>query len=329
MHYLVCRKDGGIFDPCYRRISLYIQCQNNTPLLLLSARCHPVAVDGIMKVLKLSGKTILSSSMLNLDLLYIFPPKDDVLDDHVVSALIYNTAHRRPGACGNPRGSFYRQYNLFTGEKDKTDIVKDTWVVSKLEKTLNMCGKNGKNGLSILFLQPSQKGGRREISDFKNPNQQTDELAINPIFPFVEFNTILDIFTLLQKILSMCKNNCEFDSSLTLIQNLKHVNKNNINFTFDNSFNFKTNTLAFILKCKCTQRQAGSTNNFHWEDSVVVYMMQFFKLHMLKALNDLNEEQFGNSAWLSPHYLFNMKHCDLIISALEGMNTLNSLIVGI
>ncbi|OAV99991.1 hypothetical protein PTTG_01406 [Puccinia triticina 1-1 BBBD Race 1] len=85
-------EDIRIFWPCYGKIAVHLQCYNNTPLLLLLVMCRPVAVDAILKNLKLTkdlidmmhGKltqtkiciihiNMRSSLKSNLDLLDFFP----------------------------------------------------------------------------------------------------------------------------------------------------------------------------------------------------------------------------------------------------------------
>ncbi|PLW20186.1 hypothetical protein PCANC_09845 [Puccinia coronata f. sp. avenae] len=58
LQLLVRHEDNGTFRPYYGKIGLHLQCRNNAPLLLLLATCCPVAIEGIMKCLKLSTKTL-------------------------------------------------------------------------------------------------------------------------------------------------------------------------------------------------------------------------------------------------------------------------------
>ncbi|KAA1107538.1 ATP-dependent DNA helicase sgs1 [Puccinia graminis f. sp. tritici] len=55
---LVRHQDIGIFRPLYGDLARHLQCRNNIPILLLSATCRPVAVDAILRSLKLTKDLI-------------------------------------------------------------------------------------------------------------------------------------------------------------------------------------------------------------------------------------------------------------------------------
>ncbi|OAV87900.1 hypothetical protein PTTG_04431 [Puccinia triticina 1-1 BBBD Race 1] len=55
---IVRLQDFSIFRPCYGKIGLHLQCQNKAPILLLSATCRPIAVDSILRSMKLTTKLI-------------------------------------------------------------------------------------------------------------------------------------------------------------------------------------------------------------------------------------------------------------------------------
>ncbi|KAA1097343.1 ATP-dependent DNA helicase sgs1 [Puccinia graminis f. sp. tritici] len=149
-------EDAGIFRPCYGKLALHLQCRNNAPLLLLSATCRPVAIDAILKNLKLTNDLIdmmhgeltrteiqiirisMSCSLKsNLDLLQIFPSKEITADEDMIPTLIYSGTRARtltvlqvldaargtPGGCCNPNNSLARRFHSCTGEKDKQHCV--------------------------------------------------------------------------------------------------------------------------------------------------------------------------------------------------------------
>ncbi|KAA1119697.1 ATP-dependent DNA helicase sgs1 [Puccinia graminis f. sp. tritici] len=155
---LVRHEDGGIFRPYYGKIGLHLQCRNNAPLLLLSATCQPVAIEGILNCLKLSRTTIdffegelvrreirilrikmINSLSSNLDLLNVYPSKNVTPDEDIVPTLIYSGTRARtytvlevldmargtPGSCGDPYNTFARRYHAVTGDKDKTEIIEE------------------------------------------------------------------------------------------------------------------------------------------------------------------------------------------------------------
>jgi superfamily II DNA/RNA helicase len=58
---------------------------------------------------------------------------------------------------------------------------------------IGRCGRDGREGLAILFVEANQKGGKNQISDFVNGNVQTDEdrmdaLAITPVCLRIAFS---------------------------------------------------------------------------------------------------------------------------------------------
>ncbi|KAI7942920.1 hypothetical protein MJO29_012764 [Puccinia striiformis f. sp. tritici] len=151
-------EDYGSFRPGYGKIGPHLLFRNDKPLLLLSATCRPVAMEAIMKCLKLNENDlsilrgeltrpeirIIRADMENslassLDLIKSFPSANDVPDEEMVPTLVYSGSRNRtltamevfdmaretPGACFVPRGNGIRRFHSCTGDQDKKDVVSD------------------------------------------------------------------------------------------------------------------------------------------------------------------------------------------------------------
>ncbi|KAA1137117.1 ATP-dependent DNA helicase sgs1 [Puccinia graminis f. sp. tritici] len=151
-------EDYALFRPCYGKLGPHLLFRNNKPILLLSATCRPVAVEGIMKSLKLNQDnleilrgeltrpeiriirvTMDHSLASTLDLVKLFPSVNDVSNDDLVPTLIYSSSRNRtltamdvidlaretPGAAFDPPSSCIRRFHSCTGEQDKADCIED------------------------------------------------------------------------------------------------------------------------------------------------------------------------------------------------------------
>jgi ATP-dependent DNA helicase RecQ len=151
-------EDYALFRPCYGKLGPHLLFRNDKPILLLSATCRPVAVEGIMKSLKLNDDnldilrgeltrpeiriirvTMDYSLASTLDLVKLFPSSKDVLDDDLVPSLIYSSSRNRtltamavidmaretPGAAFMPPSTCIRRFHSCTGDQDKVDCIDD------------------------------------------------------------------------------------------------------------------------------------------------------------------------------------------------------------
>ncbi|OAV85562.1 hypothetical protein PTTG_30430, partial [Puccinia triticina 1-1 BBBD Race 1] len=311
---LVRHQDIGIFRPSYGDLARHLQCRNNVPILLLSATCRPLAVNSILKSLKLTIDLIniirgeltrseiriirinMNSSLKsNLDLLNAFPAEDQTANNDLVPMLIYSGTRARtltvlevldiargtPGSCRNPKNMLARRYHSTTGNKDKDNCVSDfseerfpiisatmalglgqNW--KRVRSVIHMgrgdpanicqmigrCGRDGKGGLAILFVETNRKGGKNCIEDFSDVHEQSDDdrmdaLAVTPVCLRVALygmdnehgyiplskedpNVVKEIRRYELAGFPKCRcSNCMVEEGITLIKNLKNLNKNN------------------------------------------------------------------------------------------------------
>ncbi|KNE97663.1 hypothetical protein PSTG_09068 [Puccinia striiformis f. sp. tritici PST-78] len=107
-------EDQGIFRPLYGKLGARLLTRNNKPILLMSATCRPIAIEGIKKSLKLESHNILivkgeltrpeiriirvqmKESMASCgDLVSIIPRKSEVPDASMVLTLVYNSSRNK------------------------------------------------------------------------------------------------------------------------------------------------------------------------------------------------------------------------------------------
>ncbi|KAA1077464.1 hypothetical protein PGT21_009170 [Puccinia graminis f. sp. tritici] len=135
-----------------------------------------------------------------------------------------NKARGTPGAEYNPRSTMIRRYHANTGDFAKEDAVKSftsgkfpyiactmalglgqNW--KRVRKVVHMgradpsnicqmigrCGRDGKPGLAILFMEKNRRNGKNSADDFLNVREQTndnrmDALAITPVCLRIAFS---------------------------------------------------------------------------------------------------------------------------------------------
>ncbi|KAA1074978.1 ATP-dependent DNA helicase sgs1 [Puccinia graminis f. sp. tritici] len=243
-------EDLAIFRPYYGKIGGRLLTRNNKPILLMSATCRPVAMEGIKKSLKLEDHNleivqaeltrpelriirvpITSSMAKGLELSRYFPSVADVPDAFVVPTLIYSSTRNRtlhvmtaldvarktPGSSLRPNSTFVRRFHSCTGEKDKSKLIEDfgngelpvisctmalgmgqNWsrvrcVIqmgraepSAICQMIGRAGRDGRPGLTIIFVEKTRKNGKNKVAAFAKPDSQgdtdrMDALAVTPV----------------------------------------------------------------------------------------------------------------------------------------------------
>ncbi|POW18527.1 hypothetical protein PSHT_05724 [Puccinia striiformis] len=283
-------QDRAIFQPSYGKLARKLVLTNGVPILLLSATCRPVAVKGILKSLKLTHDNVaflraeltrpeirilripMASSFKSCDDLHqLFGPKEHTPDKKVVPSLVYlptqsmtmqglkviNTSRGNEGGHHNPNSHFARRYHSCTGDLTKVDVIDDfssnqVAVISlSLFQMIGRCGRDGRPGLSILFVEPHRRNGKNSVDDFEDdePMDQTeddrmDALAITPVCLRVAFsldnllgyiplklddpNVILEKERETKAGFAECGcSNCKVEETSVIIRNLKHLDVNN------------------------------------------------------------------------------------------------------
>ncbi|KAA1112139.1 ATP-dependent DNA helicase sgs1 [Puccinia graminis f. sp. tritici] len=183
----------------------------------------------------------------------------------------------------NPFSTFARRYHSCTGDMDKADITKgfvagrfplisctmalglgQNWkrvrsVIhlgrgdpASISQMIGRCGRDGRPGLAIIFVEPNRKNGRNSIDDFDDVELQTDDnrmdaLAITPICLRIAFsldnllgyipmsvedpNYRIELEREIRAGFAPCAcSNCNRDGSDWLVENLRRLNLDN----FDN-----------------------------------------------------------------------------------------------
>ncbi|OAV96415.1 hypothetical protein PTTG_04018, partial [Puccinia triticina 1-1 BBBD Race 1] len=385
-------EDIGIFWPCYGKIVVHLQCRNNAPLLLLSATCRPVAVDAILKNLKLTKDLIdmmhgeltrteiriirinMSSSLKsNLDLLDVFPSRETTPDEDLLPTLIYSGTRARtltvlqvldmargtPGGCYNPKNTLARRFHSCTGEKDKEACVEEypnarfpiisstmalglgqNWkrvrcVIhmgrgdpANIAQMIGRCGRDGKDGLAILFVETTRKGGKNSPEGFgTSATQQSDDdrmdaLAVTPVCLRVAFamdnkygyiplskddpNYISEISREKAMHFKSCGcSNCCVESGRQLVRNLKHLTVHNFDSAMKDQVDFPTENSP-NTKEKTTRRTNNATDN--------TSVLSSFKTHLVSSFRSFYEEKMGESARFCADDLFNEPEASTISS---------------
>ncbi|EFP93397.2 uncharacterized protein PGTG_19415 [Puccinia graminis f. sp. tritici CRL 75-36-700-3] len=387
--------------------TLHLQSRNNAPLLMLSATCRPVAIDAILKSLKLTEDLIdikrgeLSrkeiriihikmdcSLQSSLDLLNVFPTKQKTSDEDLVPTLIYSGTRARtftvlqvldmargtPQNCLDPNNTLARRFHACTGDKDKVDVVEgfskgqfpiisstmalglgQNWkrvrcVIhmgradpENVMQMIGRCGRDGKDGLAILFVEGNRKGGKNAINDFVNVQNQSDDdrmdaLAITPVCLRVAFaidnkhgyiplsktdsNYIAEIDR--EKLCQFppCRcSNCNVESGMKLIENLKELSIHNFDDAMNDRAEF-THVSNGQTSVKRKQTRCGKTLLGGEAGKEIVVK---FKECLLSSFREYYNNRKARSCRFSAHDVFREEHADAIIANLDNLDDLDSL----
>ncbi|POW21598.1 hypothetical protein PSHT_02130 [Puccinia striiformis] len=195
---------------------------------------------------------------------------------------VINTSRGNEGGHHDPNSHFARHYHSCTGDLTKVDVIDDfssdqVAVISctmalglgqnwkrvrmvahlgrgdpvSLFQMIGRCGRDGRPGLSILFVEPHRRNGKNSVDDFEDdePMDQTeddrmDALAITPVCLRVAFsldnllgyiplklddpNVILEKERETKAGFAECGcSNCKVEETSVIIRNLKHLDVNN------------------------------------------------------------------------------------------------------
>ncbi|KAA1085602.1 ATP-dependent DNA helicase sgs1 [Puccinia graminis f. sp. tritici] len=408
---LVRHQDIGIFRPSYGDLARHLQCRNNVPILLLSATCRPIAVDSILKSLKLTMNLITmihgeltrseiriirinmtSSLKSNLDLLNVFPSAEQTASDHLVPTLIYSGTRARtltvlevldiargtPRGCRNAKNMLARRFHSTTGDKDKSDCIQDfsegrfpiisatmalglgqNW--KRVRSVIHMgrgdpanicqmigrCGRDGKGGLAILFVESNRKGGKNCIDDFHNVgDQQSDQdrmdaLAVTPVCLRVALydmdnkhgyiplskedpNYIKEVQRQEDKGLPKCRcSNCMVEKGVTLSKNLRNLNRDNFDDALMDAVQFPESVNVPKPKNSRSAVKESLIDNAE--------LAATFKAHLMGTFTDFYEQRMSTSARFVAAELFQDHHALAVVHNLPNiLNTddLNDIIGG-
>ncbi|POV97186.1 hypothetical protein PSTT_15216 [Puccinia striiformis] len=151
-------EDYGIFRPSYGKLGAQLLFRNDKPILLLSATCRPVAIQEILKSLKLSDDSIdlikgeltrpeiriirvpmAKSLASSLDAIKLIPSSRNVADERWSPTLVYSGSRNRtmtlmevislgretPGSADTPDSKCVRRFHSCTGDEDKVTCAAD------------------------------------------------------------------------------------------------------------------------------------------------------------------------------------------------------------
>ncbi|KAA1098752.1 ATP-dependent DNA helicase sgs1 [Puccinia graminis f. sp. tritici] len=313
-------QDRAVFRPSYGDLGRQMMATENTPVLLLSATCRPIAITEILKSLKIPEDNIhfshaeltrpelrilrfpMESSLKSAnDLLDMFGRKEEVNSKEMVPTLIYsgtrnatfrvmkvvNDAHGTPGEENNPVSLLIRRYHASTGNMDKDDTISgyeladfpcisstmalglgQNWkrvrrVIhmgrgdpSCINQMIGRCGRDGKPGLAILFVEPKRKFGLNtpeaiSKADKQENDTRMDSLAITPVCLRIAFsidnkhgyipmdrddlNYLHEECREVDEGFAPCKcSNCAPEEAVLLKARMKQMNNNNFDAILEN-----------------------------------------------------------------------------------------------
>ncbi|KAH9465108.1 hypothetical protein MJO28_006875 [Puccinia striiformis f. sp. tritici] len=251
----------------------------------------------------------------------------------------------------NPHDSFARRYHACTGELDKKDTIEDfaggkvpvlsctlalgmgqNWKLvrqvvhigrgdpSLICQMVGQCGRDGRPGLAVLFVESNRPKGKNSVADFVPGQKQSDKdrmdaLAVTPVCLRIAFSmdNLIGYIPLdfndpqyqAEKhreqlkgfAVCMCSNCMEYVGT-TLVQNLRYLNK--VNFT-----DYVLNRYALTAEAtRETKRKYTTTKN-----GPITNKKDRVKLEPLKGLlqetfNNFYRAKFGQGGPVVPSNLF-------------------------
>ncbi|KNE89797.1 hypothetical protein PSTG_16756 [Puccinia striiformis f. sp. tritici PST-78] len=395
-------EDYGSFRPGYGKIGPHLLFRNDKPLLLLSATCRPVAVEAIMKCLKLNDNDLeilrgeltrpkiriirveMDSSLVSsLDLIKVFPSATDVSAEDMVPTLIYSGSRNRTlttmkvfdmaretlGACFVPRGKTIRRFHSCTGDQDKKDVVEDfssakvpvisctmalglgqNWkrvrmVVhvgrgdpANICQMIGRCGRDGRQGLAIMFVEKNRRGGKNAVNQFKrgafqNNLDRMDAMAITPLCIRVAYSldNLLGYVPLWQDDpeyirekerevkAGMCKclcSNCAAEEAKKLMANLAFANQDNFDDIIQDKY--QTNEVRNLTTKYPAKRAALRKRKI---PDIETPIMESFKAQLTSDLHKHYDQTFGADEPHSADKVFGEEEGQAIVSYMHHINT--------
>ncbi|KAA1123854.1 ATP-dependent DNA helicase sgs1 [Puccinia graminis f. sp. tritici] len=250
-------QDRSIFRPSYGDIGRALMATQNTPILMLSATCRPLAITEILKslripednmhfiraeltrpeirILRFPMKCSLKSTN---DLGSMFGAEGDLANDKLPPTLIYsgtrnatlqvmkvvNQARGIADGHEDPDSTLIHRYHACTGDMDKDDTISgyeraefpmisctmalglgQNW--KRVRRVIHMgrgdpscicqmmgrCGRDGKPGLAILFMEPKRRFGLNTSEAIAKGDKQSDDvrmdsLALTPVCLRIAFS---------------------------------------------------------------------------------------------------------------------------------------------
>ncbi|KAA1108559.1 hypothetical protein PGT21_017097 [Puccinia graminis f. sp. tritici] len=377
-------KDVAVFRPSYGKLAAQLNATEGVPLLLLSATCRPIAVDSILKNLRITEDniTFVKAELTRPEIRILRLPMNHSLKSchdlipvielqgtrskNIAPTLIYsgqrnatfqvmknvNKARGTPGAEYNPRSSMIRRYHANTGDYSKADAVEkftsgkfpyiactmalglgQNW--KQVRKVIHMgradpsnicqmigcCGRDGRPGLAILFMEKKRKNGKNCVDNFLNVKEQNndnrmDALAITPVCLRIAFSldnlcghipmSKDDLRYLheeqreIEQGFPKCRcSNCDPEGAITLSQNICRLTNKNFSDVVNDKENLPRPTInPFVQKktrqpCKPAPKELTS-------------VLKEFSVHLVKAFEVFFWKKFPKSASFLPEDLFGL-----------------------
>ncbi|EFP82689.2 uncharacterized protein PGTG_08885 [Puccinia graminis f. sp. tritici CRL 75-36-700-3] len=198
-------EDIGIFRPSYGKLALHLQCRNKAPILMLSATCELSRKEIRIIRIKMNFSLRSNLDLLNVFPTKKKLSDDDLVPTLIYSGTrartltvlqVLDMARGTPQNCLDPNNTLARRFHACTGDKDKVDVVEgfskgqfpiisstmalglsQNWkrvrcVIhmgradpANIMQMIGRCGRDGKDGLAILFVEGNRKGGKNSIDD--------------------------------------------------------------------------------------------------------------------------------------------------------------------
>ncbi|KAA1129738.1 ATP-dependent DNA helicase sgs1 [Puccinia graminis f. sp. tritici] len=242
----------------------------------------------------------------------------------------------------DPFSTFARRYHSITGDMDKSDVTGDFTkgifpVVSStmalglgqnwkrvrcvihmgrgdpasICQMLGRCGRDGKKGLAIMFVEPHRKNGKNSVSDFTNVELQNDDDRMDALgyipLSFDDPNYKREAKREVDAGFSECScSNCKPESSKWVINNFKQANINN----FDSFISNSPQDIAELFPIR--QEKQVADNQINWVEESgkkpLHEILEAFAQALVRYFCDFFDSEMKGAAAYPPDAYFSIIH---------------------
>ncbi|KAA1079365.1 ATP-dependent DNA helicase sgs1 [Puccinia graminis f. sp. tritici] len=381
-------QDRSIFRPSYGDIGRALMATQNTPILMLSATCRPLAITEILKSLRIPEENMhfvraeltrpeirilrfpMECSLKSTrDLRLMFGAEEDLANAKLPPTLIYsgtrnatlqvmkvvNQARGIENGHEDADSTLIRRYHACTGDMDKEDTIGgyeqgefpmisctmalglgQNWkrvrrVVhmgrgdpSSICQMMGRCGRDGKPGLAILFMEPKRRFGLNTIEAISKGDKQTDDVRMDS-YGYIpmdrdDANYLREEIRELDEGFAVCKcSNCAPEEAKMLRNNMRIIDNDNIESSLDHPELLIDPNSDQLIKQKQTRQAKKKT-------CVQNPVIAQFAVTLVENFNAFFKDTYGKARSFLPEELFGCLEANTIADNLDQINNEHDLV---
>ncbi|KAA1098389.1 ATP-dependent DNA helicase sgs1 [Puccinia graminis f. sp. tritici] len=286
---------------------------------------------------------------------------------------VIDRARETPGKAFLPNGLCARRFHSCTGDKDKVTTVDDfangvypvvsctmalglgqNWkrvrMVAHMGRgdpasicqMIGRCGRDGKAGLAVMFVEKTRRGGKNRIEQFvrgepQNDLDRMDAMAITPLCLRVAFamdntdgyvplwaddpNYLQEVARQEKAGMCACRcSNCETEKSDRLLEHLVHANLSNFDSILDDTF---STSQPYNLRHKYPQKKTTMRKRkFTEADDQEI---SDFSARLVGDLSQHYDDHIAPEGTILASHFFGEEDCKAILASIDSIYSGNDL----